>query len=225
MLFMIGKREQNRRNTHKKILDAARELVQESGSAEFSMPQLAETAGVALVTPYKHFDSKAGVLEALLKRSMTETQEAAQIERLAGIDPLDRIIHFAESGVQVFILGEELHRLLVMGMVKLSGEKPIPFIDQWAPLWGVVLNDAVEAGDVHRFIDVNLASRSLHIYWTGALWKWIGRESTNTQFLADVQYGIITMLLGIATDTGQPQLRHRFSEAERDLADSLKVLM
>ena len=60
---MASKRELNKIAMSARILSAAKQLIYESGSTSFSMNQLAETADVALVTLYKHFDSKGGAIK------------------------------------------------------------------------------------------------------------------------------------------------------------------
>ena len=56
-------REQQREQTRRRIIDAAIELLADEG--ELNIPHVAERAGVATRTVYFHFESKAGLTEAL----------------------------------------------------------------------------------------------------------------------------------------------------------------
>ena len=50
-----------------RILDAAEHLMRQ-GKADFSMRDLASEAGVSFATPFNHFGSKAGIMQALSGR-------------------------------------------------------------------------------------------------------------------------------------------------------------
>lgn len=223
METMTTKREANRVRTYVKILDATRSLVKETGATDFSMPELAKAAGVALVTPYKHFDSKVSILEALLNQCLVEIQGVREKDEIDGIDPLGRIIHGAVNGAKMFVEGEDIQRALLIGIRKLSGDGPInlSIFKMWVPLWEIGIDEAVAVGDIHKFVDAKLLARSLHILWSGAQLKWVSGESSSEQFLADVRYGVSVILLAVVTDVAEPQMRHRFSQAERELHASL----
>lgn len=76
----IGLREQNKNLRRKAILDAARALILEDQSRDFSMPELAERAGVSLVTPYNLFGTKANILLEIVREDIFQrTDEIAQL--------------------------------------------------------------------------------------------------------------------------------------------------
>ncbi|MGA9278533.1 TetR/AcrR family transcriptional regulator [Ilumatobacter sp.] len=58
-------REDNRRRLRERVVAAAVELVRESGDVSFTMPAVAERSGVSLRTLYRHFPSRADLVEAL----------------------------------------------------------------------------------------------------------------------------------------------------------------
>jgi AcrR family transcriptional regulator len=59
-------------HTRRKILDAAEALFFGDGIAVTGVDRVAETAGVSVVTLYKHMGSKEGLLSAVLKRRLEE---------------------------------------------------------------------------------------------------------------------------------------------------------
>jgi AcrR family transcriptional regulator len=63
---------------HAKLLEAARELIRDSGTDEFTLGRLAERAGVTKPLVYNHFGDRAGVLAELYREF-----EARQRETLA----------------------------------------------------------------------------------------------------------------------------------------------
>lgn len=61
-----------------RVLEAARELLDDGGSEPFSLDAVARRAGVARMTVYNRFGSKAGLLEALFD-SIAKTGEFARM--------------------------------------------------------------------------------------------------------------------------------------------------
>jgi len=63
--YRLGRRQPAVDATACAIVTAARQLVQEHPSAEVSVAQIARQAGVARITVYNRFGSRAGLLQAL----------------------------------------------------------------------------------------------------------------------------------------------------------------
>jgi AcrR family transcriptional regulator len=64
--YRLGKRQPAVDATARTILEAARQLVQESPSAEVSIAQIARRAGVSRITVYNRFGSREGLLSSLV---------------------------------------------------------------------------------------------------------------------------------------------------------------
>jgi len=94
--------------TRRRILDAAIALLQEAGSSEVAMPDVAERAGVSVSTAYRAFatreDLLAGVLDELKDR----------FESAAGPRPttIDELVESATRSVPAVLEVEELYRAL-----------------------------------------------------------------------------------------------------------------
>jgi AcrR family transcriptional regulator len=100
-------REQQARETRRRIRDAADELFRERGYAATSMDDIAERAGVARQTVFSAFGSKAAVLkEAIDVRLVGDDEPVAIAERpeaqriLAATDPRDAIRRQAKLYVE-----------------------------------------------------------------------------------------------------------------------------
>lgn len=218
---MVSKRERNRITIAKRILSAARELILEQESSDFSMPQLAKTADVALVTPYKHFESKAGVLNALLKEIMASNAPERSDETDASENAIDRILDFTAGEVSRLVENEALTRPLISGLVRLNGGTSFNVGAHWVAPWQAEVDVAFKAGMLHGFVRPELIGRSIHTAFFGHALKWVTGEINSRQFAADARYTIALLLLGVASDLGKPILRHRFSEAEQLLSAAL----
>lgn len=64
-------REDQRRSTRRRIIDAARACFYEQGTAEVSMEQIARAAQVGRATLYLHFPNKDSILLELLSQNLT----------------------------------------------------------------------------------------------------------------------------------------------------------
>ena len=65
-----NRRQQNRAEARRTILEATAELVAESGFAGFSMRTLVDRCGYSAPTIYHYFGDKDGLLAALLEDGM-----------------------------------------------------------------------------------------------------------------------------------------------------------
>ena len=99
------RRERQRAEARKAILDAAEALLGETGGADFSMRSLGQRCGYSAPTVYHYFGGKDGVIEALL-----ETRLAELVERLER-EPCSRDPQ------------EELRDLFV-GLIDFNGRNP-----------------------------------------------------------------------------------------------------
>src|SRR5690606_28750156 len=77
------------------ILDAAERLFLRVGFHEAKMADVAEEAGIAVGTVYKHFASKDEVFASLLDRSRRAALDVVE-RALAAPDPLERIRGFVD---------------------------------------------------------------------------------------------------------------------------------
>jgi len=71
------RRERQRGEARRTILDAAGEIVMEEGAEAFSMRRLAARCGYTLPTIYHHFGDKQGLIAALLELRFAAGQPAS----------------------------------------------------------------------------------------------------------------------------------------------------
>ncbi|SDD84904.1 TetR/AcrR family transcriptional regulator [Auraticoccus monumenti] len=74
----VPRRRLSKQERHTQLLAAARDLIRDSGTDEFTLARLADRAGVTKPLVYDHFGDRAGVLAALYREF-----EARQRETLA----------------------------------------------------------------------------------------------------------------------------------------------
>src|SRR3954468_20141171 len=95
------------------LLDAAKELVERSGPAAVTMDNVAAEAGVGKGTVFRRFDSREGLMAALLNRSETEFQRLV-IEGPPPLGPgasaIERLHAFGHQRMEVNLQHAELIR-------------------------------------------------------------------------------------------------------------------
>ena len=94
--------------TARKVLDAAVELLRTTG--QLSMRALAQSAGVAGMTPYNLFGSKHGLLAALSRKELGHAIERVDAAQVA--DSLERVFVALDMGFETFSGDEDYYRSL-----------------------------------------------------------------------------------------------------------------
>ena len=136
--------------TRHRLLAAARELIEEGGYASASVAAIAERAGVASGTVYRHFDSKAElfleVFRAVCAGEERAMRAAADEAGHAAVDRLDAVLAtFARRALQNRRLA---WALLAEPVDPLVDAERLAYRERYASLVAAELRAAVEAGEI-----------------------------------------------------------------------------
>ncbi|WP_424447370.1 TetR/AcrR family transcriptional regulator [Microbacterium arborescens] len=104
------RRRMPRHERRTQLLAAARELIRDAGTDQFTLGRLAERAGVTKPIVYDHFGDRAGAL-AELYRAFEEQQRATLTAALAGADPTLGSVCAAVAGAYIDCSLAEGHEL------------------------------------------------------------------------------------------------------------------
>ena len=88
----MGKRQDNRDEKRKLIVDSARRLMQARSTSDFSMRTLADVAGVSSATPYSLFGSKQAVIAAVMDTDFDNFTSALTAKPAVGLDIFFRMV-------------------------------------------------------------------------------------------------------------------------------------
>jgi AcrR family transcriptional regulator len=94
LLIVLGTPKRNRlaerrEATRKEIIEAAWELAQEQGLAEFTLRDVADRVGMRAPSLYTHFESKHAIYDAMFGQAWTDFEQVALAE-LARVPPAPR---------------------------------------------------------------------------------------------------------------------------------------
>ncbi|GAB2459981.1 TetR/AcrR family transcriptional regulator [Nocardioides hungaricus] len=168
------------------LLDAAKELVERCGAQVITMDAVAAAAGVGKGTVFRRFESREGLMAAVLDHSETEWQAqvmSGEPPLGPGADPWERLLAFGRSRLEATLLHAELireagragsrsyaaysfaamHLRYLLGELGVTGDLQLLAVALLAPLEGPVLDQQVtiDGFPVDRVYDgwVDLARR------------------------------------------------------------------
>ncbi|HEX2188107.1 MAG TPA: TetR/AcrR family transcriptional regulator [Longimicrobiaceae bacterium] len=181
---MANTRERRRLAMRARILDAARELLQEEGYEAFSMRKLGERLDYAPSAVYRHFRDKAALLQALVDHDYTAFSAANAPSPTA--NPVERIRQGALGYVEFGLAHPDQYRLLFMTPPRgpgapLSDRPSVPVgdpdVDRYASLRKAVA-EALEDGRFRRDAgDAELITQALWATVHGVVSLHLIRES------------------------------------------------
>jgi AcrR family transcriptional regulator len=166
----MGLREQKRRETRRRMLDAARRLFEEQGYDETTVEMIAADAGVSARTFHRYFDTKDGVVAeagtAIVRRAIEELEPGASVA-----DIIRALAAAVEEGLDDGDVGWSVE--LRRENHALRESLPI-WLDRWAELVADALATA-EGRTQPTLADRVKSSTAVHVSATAAD-EWILRE-------------------------------------------------
>lgn len=196
--------QRRRSRTRERILDAAALLIAAEGT-EFSMRELADQAKVSPATPFNHFDTKVGVLAAIVERSLHEVAQPPLVAACE-VHPVDEILAYADYVTSYYADRREIYAPTLgalLGFVSFDN----PITRRAASLWGVGLEAIDAIGEVADDVPLELLARHLEIAWIGSLLPWCGGNIDGRQWREQVRFS--TALTLSACTRGGSQERAR----------------
>lgn len=196
-------REEQARETRRRIQDAARRLFEESGFAATTIIEIARCAGVSSATIYGNFESKAGIVASMLEH----------LEESAGMDeriPEMQAEEDPHRGIALFVAGNravfEVGRVILRAAYDAMG---IPEV-----------RDLALAGDANRRMGVDILVARWHE--AGAIRPELTRKkAAETMWLltSAEQYLLATDVLGWSGDAYELWLRSLLTDVLLVTAD------
>jgi len=188
------------------VLDAAEALLREGGPDALSMRTLAQRADVGHVTPYHLFDSKHGVVLALMARVISD--DLVSIMRAPPTDdPVRDVLDRQEAVLALLARDEEFSRaaLLALDDSTPSGERArwLEFVSARS---AEDLERLIAAGVLRTDTPIDLAARLLLLGQDGAVRRWFRGLSSFEQMRVDYLAVTVSTLLAVATDKGRWRL-------------------
>lgn len=211
-----GRREAGKAQRRARIVQAARDLLRETGGAELSMRAIAARAGVSQATPYNLFGSKRAVLVSVLEDIRDFGRHFASA---AALPPFERVLHAAALAVGYYERDPDFYRVLWRNLLGSGGDadRSAIFNPKRDAFWTELLQAAADAGHLRPGLPVTGLRRTLDAVFRGTLLEWAIGELPTTALQPSVALGQVLVLRGAASAAGlvtlEPALQRCLAQA------------
>lgn len=208
----VSRREAGKAERRRRIIQAARDLIRETGNAGLSMRALAAKAGVSLATPYNLFGSKRAIVLAVLD-DVREFQD--RFAHLKATDPLERLFAAVDMAVEFYIADPPFYRTLWAAVFDCSDDVRTEIFN-WKrnEFWRNLVAEASQRGAVASDVNVELLFRALDRNFESAMLEWVVGELPSDLLAATIRFGHALILKGAASPDWRGPLDARLKESQ-----------
>lgn len=213
-----SKREEGKEARRRRIVEAARALIRETGDTGLSMRAIAARAKVSLATPYNLFGSKRGVVMAVLEDAREFQEKFSTLKDLSAVDRIFRALSFTLAyHVQDPGFYHTLWASLLDprgGDAELRAELITP---QNTLFWRGLLDEARREGAIAEDIDMDLLQEALSGRFAAVMLKWVMGGGSVRELEPAACFGYASTLCACATDSFRPEIRRRMMAFQAEL--------
>jgi AcrR family transcriptional regulator len=213
-----SKREEGKEGRRKRIVEAVRALIRETGDTGLSMRAIAARADVSLATPYNLFGSKRGVVMAVLEDAREFQERFASLKNLTAIE---RIFKALSITFAYHVQDPEFYRTLWASLLdprggdaELRAELITP---QNALFWRGLLEEARREGAIAEDIDMDLLQQSLNGRFAAVILNWIMGGGHVRELEPAACFAYASTLCACATEDFRPEIRGRMLTFQAEL--------
>jgi len=208
----LGRREAGKAERRRRIIQAARELIRETGNAGLSMRALAARAGVSLATPYNLFGSKRAIVLAVLD-DVREFQD--RFASLRSTDPLERLFSAVDMAVEFYVADPPFYKTLWAAVFDASDDVRTEIFN-WKrnEFWRNLVAGASDAGAISPSVNIELLFRALDRSFESAMLEWVVGELEPELLAPTIRYGYALILKGAASADWRGPLDVRLMESQ-----------
>ena len=212
----VSRREAGKAERRLQIIQAARDLIRETGNPGLSMRGLAARAGVSLATPYNLFGSKRAIVVAVLQDVRTFQERFA---RTNVTDPVDRIFAALDLSIGFYHEDPAFYKTLWSAVFDASdGVRGAILNPRRDAFWQSLIDGAADAGAIAADISRVLLQHHLDLALRSVMFDWVVGHTPPERLGPTARYACALILLGAASDNARGPLRARLLAYQGDLA-------
>ena len=201
-----GRRELSKAARKTRILDAARQLIQESGDVGFSMRGLAERAGLSVMTLYNLVGSQQEILLQILVEDMVTT--TVEREALGYEDPLDEMFGMVPFIRAAFSAEFRYRRTIVLSLFqKTAASVRLEVRNIYMTRWRRILEAARAEGLICASADLPTLLVVIDNIYTANIFSLSADDVSEDVFEARAQYGFALALSSVVSAAQTPRVR------------------
>lgn len=212
----MSTRESQKAERRGMILDAARALILEGARGDFSMPQLAAAAGVALVTPYNLFGSKANILMAIAQENIFGPME--EIHRLPCDDLASFIAEISSVLARVYHGDRHFYRRLIATLSAQDSAEGIRAVVRLNyERFEHVVEKLLASKKLRPVLGKEVIARQFAHIIAAALQHRLINRGSEERLKLEFELGLILMVAGLASAADRTALLDRARDIERTM--------
>ena len=140
-----AKTDEQRRQTRRKIREAAAELYVENGLKDISARRVADKAGVSVGTLYSYFDNLTELMQSLWKQPLVRLHTEMEQVVSAAEHPLEKIRALLEAYAQFANEQRSVYRSAFLFVRPSGDDKPIPVSPDQDRIFSMLSNSVIAA--------------------------------------------------------------------------------
>ncbi|MEM9729622.1 MAG: TetR/AcrR family transcriptional regulator [Myxococcota bacterium] len=214
---MRGRREQNKAQRRRAILDATAALLRERPFEQVTVDEIASLASVAPATVYNLVGTREQLLIGLIDRVIEDLIDTlAELATDGDDDPIAVARAVVDLSVEAFLADSTLYRRVIAGWsggdLYLRKRATDP-----AQLQVAAMRQAQERGIIRPDLEPGALGQQIYVSFNGAFLLWVFGGLDDDGFRATARHGLIAVLLAGAT----PKHRSTFEAEMRALSPAV----
>jgi AcrR family transcriptional regulator len=208
--------ERRRRHIRSQILDATASLIRTRGDTEMSVREVASCAGVSPATPFNHFKSKEGILNALVARSMSDIYSH-------GVEEPETVMEGFRDITNYYISKRDIYQPVFR--VVLQAIPPRSHTLRTA-LEGIKkrIELEIERGQLSPHAVPSVLAEQLETFWFGTVILWSGGTITSDDWLLRVELGVELMLYAFYPGEIRTKSNRKLAKLQKQVSPILDSL-
>ena len=212
-----GRREEAKDGRRRRIVEAARDLLRETGVDGLTMRAIAARAHVSLATPYNLYGSKRAIALAVLD-DVREFQ--IRFAKFKSEDAIERIFKALSITLDYHRQDPAFYLTLWRAILDTNGDAELHALiglPQSILFWRGLLDEAVEQGQLRRDIDLDILQQDLGFTFAAAMLGWVLGAISVSVLEATIGHGYAMTLCAAANDAHRPAILSRALEFQKRL--------
>jgi AcrR family transcriptional regulator len=207
----LGRREAGKAERRQRIIQAARQLIRETGNAGLSMRALAARAGVSLATPYNLFGSKRAIVLAV-HQDVREFHQRFSITRSA--DPVERIFAAVDMAIDYYVGDPPFYKTLWAAVFDTTDEiRTEIYNPKRDAFWQGLIRAAADAGAFADDMELDHVLHQLDYLFRSVMLDWVVGEMAPEALAPTIRLGYALILKGAASPEWRGPLQARIAES------------
>jgi len=203
-------RELQKNTRRRAILDAARTLILDGKDRDFSMPTLAEKAGVSLVTPYNLFGSKSSILLEIVREDIFV--RVAEIGTLPSDTLADWAAGLSRTLAQVYYRNRHFYRRMIVTLVaQENADSQRAALESTYRMFETALKQLQADGKISAEIPAEILARHFAHSVSGSLQDRLMQRGTEELLRREIEMGLLFLLAGVCPDGERQGLLDRIA--------------